>query len=129
MIRALVKLALAALIVNAAWRVGSAYATHLKFRDAVREAATYDLSGEADLRQKILNLAEQFDIPLDDDALKIKIEDQQTIVEGSYVRPIQLLPSYEYPWPFQLTIEAIRDVKPSSLQDLKRLAAPPPRSP
>jgi len=127
MIRALVKLALAAFIVNAAWRIGSAYATHLKFRDAVREAATYDRSGEAELRQKILGLAEQFDIPLDDDALKITTEDRQTLIEGHYVRPIQLLPSYEYPWTFEWSIEAIRDVRPSSLQDLRRLAPPPPR--
>ena len=127
MIRALVKLALAAFIVNAAWRIGSAYATHLKFRDAVREVATYDRFGEADLRQKVLSLAEQFDIPLDDDSLKITTEDRQTLIEGSYVRPIQLLPSYEYPWTFQWSIEAIRDVRPQSLQDLKRPAPTPPR--
>ena len=61
MIKTILKLALAAFIANAAWRLGSEYITEFKFTDAVREAAIYEGRGDFDLRQHIAGLAAQFD--------------------------------------------------------------------
>jgi hypothetical protein len=105
MIRLLVKLALAALVANAAWRVGSDYVTHFKFRDGVREAAAYG-ANDRDLRQRITALADQFDLPLDEDALNIQRDERHVVVDGTYVRPIELLPGYEYPWRFAWSVDA-----------------------
>jgi hypothetical protein len=105
MIRLLVKLALAAFIANAVWRIGSDYVTHFKFRDGVREAATYEAS-DGDLRQRITALAAEFDLPLDESALNIQRDERHVVVDGAYVRPIQLLPGYEYPWRFTWSVDA-----------------------
>jgi hypothetical protein len=105
MIRLILKLAVAALIANAAWRVGSEYLAHYRFRDAVRESAMYKAGSDAELRQRVLALASQFDIPLDDDALTIRREARQVTIEGSYAKPIDLLPGYTYPWQFDWSIE------------------------
>jgi hypothetical protein len=104
MIRLLVKLALAALIANAVWRIGSEYVTHFRFRDAVREAATYEVSGR-DLRQQVMALAAEFDLPLDEDALNIQQDERHILIDGTYIRPIELLPGYEYPWRFAWSVD------------------------
>jgi hypothetical protein len=106
MIKTLVKLALAALIANAVWRVGTEYITEFKFRDAVREAAVYEGRGDFDLRQRIAALALQFDLPLDDDAVKIERTGGHVIVRGAYDKPIELVPGYPYVWRFAWTVDA-----------------------
>jgi len=105
MIRTLVKLALAALIANAVWRVGSEYVTDFKFRDAVREAAVYKTRSDEELRAKIGALASQFDVPIDEDALTIQHEDSHLVISGGYEKPIELVPGYQYPWRFSWTID------------------------
>jgi hypothetical protein len=112
MIKFLLKLAVAALIAIALWHIGSAYVAHFKFRDAVREAATYETRSDSELRARILELADKFDVPLgptdpaDTNALRIMREGRHILIEGSYVEPIEVLPGYRYPWRFSWAIEA-----------------------
>ena len=106
MIRTLVKLALAALIANAVWRVGSEYVTDFKFRDAVRETAIFKARSDEELRAKIGALASQFDVPIDEDSLTIDHQNNHLIITGGYEKPIELLPGYQYPWHFSWTIDA-----------------------
>ena len=107
MIRLLIKLIVAGLIANTAWRVGSEYVTFYRFEDAVRNTATFRKGTDDDLRRRVEELSSQFDIPLSDDALTILSNDSHTVIEGSYVKPIAMLPGYEYPWNFSWTVDAI----------------------
>ena len=109
MIRWILKLAVAALIAIAVWRIGSAYVAHFKFRDAVREAAMYETKSDGELRARIFELAENFDVPLDREdtnALKITRQGRHVSIEGGYVEPIEVLPGYLYPWRFSWAVEA-----------------------
>jgi hypothetical protein len=106
MIKTLVKMALAALIANAAWRVGSEYITEFKFKDAVREAAIYDGRGDLDLRQHIAGIGIQFDVPVDPDALKIAHTEGRITVDGEYEKPIELIPGHPYTWNFPWSVDA-----------------------
>ena len=109
MIRLILKLVVAALIASAVWRVGSAYIVFYKFQDAVREAVVFEIKGDSDLREKIGALAEEFDVPVDagnDDAVKIVRQGRHISIHGSYVQPIELLPTYLYPWNFSWNVEA-----------------------
>jgi hypothetical protein len=90
------KLAVVALLANAAYRVGLEYLTYVKFRDAVRDAATYKTNDDEDLRKRIMDLAGDYDIPLTNDAVTIRREDRQVVV-----------PTFQYQWPFTWSIEAI----------------------
>ena len=106
MIRLFIKLAVAALIANAAWRVGSAYASFYRFKDAVEQTTQYGPDKSDDqLRARVLELAAQYDLPLADDGLSIKRELNHTIVDGSIVRPVEVLPGYTRPWPFTLHVD------------------------
>jgi hypothetical protein len=101
LIKAVLKLALVALLANACWRVGTAYMSFYKFKDAVEQTTQFDPDRTDDqLRQRILDLAGQYDVPLTPDAFSIQRSDYHTIVDGSYRQKIELLPGYRYAWPF-----------------------------
>lgn len=108
MIRLLLKLALAALIANATWRIGSAYTTLYRFKDSVSETTQFngDKSDEQ-LRQKILELAAQFDVPVTEDSFTIRRTNDHVYVNGSYTQPVEVFPGYRYPWPFTWSVETL----------------------
>lgn len=107
MIKAVVKLALAAFVANATWRIGSAYVQFAKFEDATTQAAQYSADkNPADLRLRVLDLATQYDLPLNEEALSVQRDEQHhTLVDASYRMPIQLLPGYRYSWPFRMHVD------------------------
>jgi hypothetical protein len=101
MLKFLVKLAFAALIANAAWRVGSAYAAFYRFRDAVEESARFSADKSADVvRMRVLELANQYDLPIDEDDVTVTRQQPYTHLTGRYAQPIAVIPGYEYPWTF-----------------------------
>jgi hypothetical protein len=100
------KLAIVALIANATWRVGGAYATHYRFADAV-QATTQFRGGKTDeqIHDRILELASQYDIPIADDGLTVRNEHGHTIVDGAYAKPIDFVPGFTYRWPFTFHVD------------------------
>ena len=102
--KTLLKLIVVALIANALWRTGSAYATFYKFKDAVSEAAIQEGNTEEDLKQKIVELAQTYDLPLTASALAVS--------------RVAILPGYEYPWPFTVDIDAYPIAAPTRRGDL-----------
>ena len=108
MLKLLLKLAVAAFLANAAWRVGSSYVSFYKFKDAVTEEAQFGADKSADqLRERVVTLAQQFDLPVDGDALTISKGNQRTRIAGSYTKPIEVVPGFKYPWAFSWDIETI----------------------
>jgi hypothetical protein len=102
----LIKLAVVALLANAAWRLGTEYLTHYRFADSVQEAAIDSGQSDAQLRQVVLELAAKFDVPLTDEALTIRTEDRHRYINGVYVKPITILPGYDRDWSFTLAVES-----------------------
>jgi hypothetical protein len=106
MIRFFLKVALAALIANAAWQLGSAYATFYRFREAVTEASRFSATkSEETLRRRVLELASQFGVPVSDDEFSIRREDGHTYIDGSYSQRIELVPGYPHQWSFAWNID------------------------
>jgi hypothetical protein len=106
MVKLVVKLALAALIANGTWRVGSAYATFYRFKDAVEQTTQYGPErSNAELRIRVLELAEQYDVPLDEESFTVERVENHTIVDGAYVVPIDLLPGVQRQWPFPFHVD------------------------
>jgi hypothetical protein len=104
--KSLIKLLIAALIANATWRIGSEYLSYYKFKDSVREYTEHRApKNESEVRDKIVELATQYDIPLDSDSVTITHVNNHTIIEGSYVKPIDVVPTFRYNWPFQFHID------------------------
>jgi hypothetical protein len=107
MVKFLIKLAIAGLIANATWRLGSAYLQFYKFKDAVAETATFgQRSTEAQIHQRILELATQYDVPLADVTVQ-RNDRNHVIIDGSYVQDIELLPGYRRQWPFTMHVDVL----------------------
>jgi hypothetical protein len=102
----IVKLLIAAVLANAAWRVGSAYAAFYKFKDAVYQTAQYGPArSDAELRERVLELAVQYDLPLSEEGFTITREENHTIVDGGYTVPIEFFPGVRREWPFTFNVD------------------------
>jgi hypothetical protein len=108
MIRTIVKLAIVALLANAMWHAFGAYAPHYRFKDATQYAAQFrgETSDEV-LKDKIAVLAQQFDVPVDDDGIRVSHQGPHTTVQVSYIRPIELVPGMKRPWPLSFTVDVL----------------------
>jgi hypothetical protein len=106
-IKLLLKLAAVALLANGVYHVGSEYLTYFRFRDAIRDAAMFKARNNAELMARILDIAGQYEIPLDQDNLTIEREERRVTVDGWYDKPIEVVPNYEYPWHFSIEEEIV----------------------
>ena len=105
-IKTVIKLAFVALLANAAWQLFGAYSPHYRFTDGVQYVARHRGNRTNDaLRDKILELASQFDVPVTAADVSITFEDKHTTIDLSYVRPVDLAPWYTYPWPFSFHVD------------------------
>ena len=108
MIRTLLKLAVVALVANAIWHLFGAYSPNYKLQDGLQYAAQNrgQLTDDA-LKDRILDIAAQFEVPLAGDDVLITHNEKHTVVDVSYVRPIELAPGFRYPWPFSIHIDVL----------------------
>ena len=106
MIKAVIRLALVAVLANATWRVGTAYTKHYRFTDAVTQATQFrGRRTDQDVHDRVFELAAIHDIPVTDDNLSVSRRDNHTVVDGSYRRPIEMLPGFTYLWPFSIHVD------------------------
>ena len=104
----LIKLAVVALIFNGAYHIGSAYLTHYQFKDALQDVVQFrGNKDDAWVHDKIVDLAQQYEIPIDEKAIEIQSERLHTLVTVSYVRKIDILPGVKRDWPFVANVDAI----------------------
>jgi hypothetical protein len=99
--RTLLKLAVAALIAHATWRVGAAYWDHYQFEDAVKETAQFaERATPGAIEQQVLGLAADRGIPLDAAAVDVTRATRTITVDGAYVRNIEVVPRFCWAWDF-----------------------------
>ncbi|PWT80219.1 MAG: hypothetical protein C5B57_12585 [Blastocatellia bacterium] len=109
MIKLVIKLAVAALLANGVWRVGNVYLAHYRFTDAIEETLRFgSRKSGAEIHQRVLALASQYDIPIVADTVAVRRDDRgHTFVDGSYRQPVDLLPWYQYRWPFTVHLDVV----------------------
>jgi hypothetical protein len=112
-IKLVIKLAIAAFVANAVWRVGSAYATFYRFRDAVQQSTQFSRGrSEAELQQRIIDLAAEYEIPLAADGFTVSRVGDHTLTEGTYSEDIDFAPGVTRPWSFKWTTDTSVIVPP-----------------
>ncbi len=108
MIKLIIKLAIAALVANATWRVGNAYLSYYRFTDSLTQAAQFGGNKtDAELHARMMELAQTYDIPIDDETLTIQRNRDHTVIVGDYTQPIEVAPGYQYPWRFKVSIDTL----------------------
>ena len=113
--KTIIKLIVVAVLANALWHVGTAYAGFYKFKDSVSEAASQGESTEA---QKIVELASTYDLPLAADDFTVTREVHHTAIRGSYKQRVAMFPGFEYQWPFNIDLDAYPIAPPTRRGDL-----------
>jgi hypothetical protein len=110
-IKAVVKLAIVALLANASLRVASAYIMHYKFTDSVQQTTLFrGKRTDEMIRTRVFELASDYDIPVSDADVSLRTEDHHTIVEGQYRREIELVPGFRFAWPFSFHIDTLSGI-------------------
>ena len=105
MIKTLFKIVILLLVANAAYRIGSEYLTHIKFRDGIRDAAMFKARNDAELSQHIMSLSIDFDIPLTESDFELTRVERHVTVNGRYTKLIEIVPNFTYPWAFSWDID------------------------
>jgi hypothetical protein len=104
--KVLLKLVIVAVLANATWHVWGVYAAHFKFKDAVQSASQYNgARSDQELHSRILELAGQYDLPVTDANFTIRRDQNHTITDGSYIRPVELFPGFSYPLTFSWHVD------------------------
>ena len=116
--KAIIKLIIVVLMLNALWRVGSAYASYYRFKDSIRAAAIAEEKSDVVLRQKIVELASTYDVAVSEEDIFIRRDQHHTYVDSAYKTPVAVLPWYVYDWPFNVNVDAFVITPSPELREL-----------
>jgi len=106
-LKTIIKLLVAAVILHAAWRVGSTFLTYYRFEDRLQQAAQFGGSRPvAEVREQAVKAAGELDVPIEPEAIIVRKSDREIFIDASYVDQLQLFPGYYYPWEFTLSVKA-----------------------
>lgn len=110
MIKLLLKLVIVAIVANMAWHLMTAYTSHYKFTDAVQQTTLFGNDKSLSrLKARVQQMAAEYDVPIGEDDFSIRRDSFHTITEGSYTRPIDLLPWYTRQWSFTFHVDTFSD--------------------
>ena len=102
----LIKLAIAALVANAIFRIGTEYIVHYTFRDLIREAAMFQVKNEDELRERVGEIAAANNVPQDEGSVKVQKNGRQYLISGTYTKQIEVAPRFPVDWKFSWDVEA-----------------------
>jgi hypothetical protein len=106
-VKTLIKLIIAAVVVNAAYRGGSTYLKYYQFKDETQQMILFGQAEQVgDLTKQILGEAAKRDVPLDADDVMVTREGTRTLAEVSYTENVEIFPRYFYPVSFSFNAEA-----------------------
>jgi hypothetical protein len=101
----IIKLLIAALVLNAAAQAGLAYFKLYQFQDAMHEVLLFaPNASDAELTDRVMDLAAEHGVPLDRGNIAFRTERFERAVEAPYVEEVTLVPGvYTKAWEFAPT--------------------------
>jgi hypothetical protein len=108
MVKTIIKIVIAALVVHACWRSANVVMRYSKFKDAVHETLLFHSNmPDAELQDRVIELAQQYDVPLQPERLTIQRIANRTIVDAVYTDQVELIPTKMFPWKFTMNVEVV----------------------
>jgi hypothetical protein len=106
MIRTIIRLAVFALILNAAARVALAYVDFARFKDQlVQVARSLRDRPDDEIVDGVMDLGVSLEIPLDRNSVRVRREPNHTYIDVTYTEQLRLFPNATYPWTFNVTAD------------------------
>jgi hypothetical protein len=105
--KTLIKLIIAALFANAAYRCGSVALKYYQFKDETQQMILFGQAETVtDLTRQILGEATKREVPLEEEGLTVTREGARTVAEVSYTESVEVFPRYFYPVDLSFSAEA-----------------------
>jgi hypothetical protein len=105
-VKTIIKLLIAAAILNAAVRGGMAAFTYYQFKDRAEQLVIFGARATpAELHNQIVATATELEVPIDPENITVEREGSRTRAEAAYVQPVEFFPSYTYPVNFSFRVE------------------------
>jgi hypothetical protein len=107
--KTIIKVVVAIALINAAARVGMAYAGFYQLKDQAQELVTFNgaRSSDGDLQNQILAKAASLNLPVEVTDIDVQHDGLHTMASTSYTQPVEVFPNYKYPMKFHFTVDAI----------------------
>ena len=84
MARTFVKIGIFLLVVHALYRFVPVYFHYQQFKDAVHETALFSRErNEAQIADRVMELAEKYQIPLSRESVQVRREGERTLIDAS----------------------------------------------
>ena len=105
--KTIVKILIAAAIINAVARGFFAASSYYELKDDTQQAVTFGGESRTDqIQNQILESAETLKLPVDPDSVEVTRNGLRTTAAVQYTQPVEFFPSYTYPVDFRFTVEA-----------------------
>ena len=103
----LIKLIVAVVVVNAAYRCGTVALKYYQFKDEVQKMVLFGQSNPVrELTNQIVQEAMKRSVPLDADGVSVSREGGRTVADVTYSENVEVFPRYVYPVKFSFSAEA-----------------------
>jgi len=104
--KTIIKLLIAAAIINASARVGMAAWRYYELKDAAQQVVLFGANTPIEtLQGQIVEKARELVVPVPPEKVIVQREGGRTWAEASYTHPIEVFPSYTYPFDFSFSVE------------------------
>jgi hypothetical protein len=105
-VKTIIKLLIAAAVLNAAVRGGMAASTYYQFKDRTEQLVIFGAKASPnELQNQILETAAALEIPIDPENVTVERDGARTRAEASYVQPVEFFPNYRYPLNLSFSVE------------------------
>lgn len=101
-----IKVLLAVAVLNGAARVGLVYWNFYQFKDQAQQAALFGSQTPTDvLHNTVIAEAGRLLIPIADDEITVTREGSRTLIQATYVQPVEYFPNRNYPLKLSFSVE------------------------
>ena len=100
--KTLIKIAIALLIITACFQASRYYFNNFQFEDAAQQRLLFETrASDADVINIVMRLANEYQLPLKEEDISVRMVGQDRIVEMEYTENVPLIPGvFVYPWKF-----------------------------
>ena len=106
--KTILKLAVAALILHASWRAGSAAFRYYSFTDEVQQSVLFGArKSDAELQKAVAEIAHQMQLPLAPESISVHRDENHIFVDTRYTERIELVPTFYYPYEFKMNLDVL----------------------
>ena len=106
--KTILKLLVAAVILNAAAHGGLAAWGYFQLKDAAQQTVVFGANlSTQEIANAILRRAAELGIPLQPEAVDVTRDGPRTVAKASYTQRVQVVPRYEYPVTFSFSVDGM----------------------